>query len=125
MSRARLGLLIGGPWGGGTGDQRNLSEPAGWRGLCETRGTDRSGSQGKDQSPEVLEVGQMAGAQGWDLGGGQHPYVIPPKGMDSCWTRSMERVLGQSRNSWRGQLGGCREMLDSFPLHCSLPEIYF
>lgn len=37
--RARLGLLIGPPRGGGTGDQRNLLEPAdppeGWRILCK------------------------------------------------------------------------------------------
>lgn len=31
--RARLGLLIGPPRGGGTGDQRNLLEPAETRGL--------------------------------------------------------------------------------------------
>lgn len=68
-SRARLGFLIGGPWGGGTGDQRNLLgqwEPEGWRGMCKTRGSKGSGKD--DHSQEVLKVGQMAGAEGWDLG---------------------------------------------------------
>lgn len=43
-SRAGLGKLIGEPWGGSTGDRRNLLEKTEvWKGLCGSGGPDGSG----------------------------------------------------------------------------------
>lgn len=86
------------------------------------------GSQEKDQSPEVLEVGQMAGAQGWDLGGGQHPYDIPPKGTTAAGPGLWKECLVQVGTAGGANLetaGRCWTVPGSFSLHCSLPEIYF
>lgn len=84
------------------------------------------GSQGKN---EVLEVGQIVGAQGWYLG---RPASLshPPKrnrqllhqvyGKKGCLIR-----VGTVGGTCMEAVGRCWTVPGSFPLYCFVPEIYF
>lgn len=62
-------------------------------------------------SQEVMEVGQLAGAQGLDLGEASTSKSSPPKEGIAAGAVLKKGVFGQSRYSLRGLYGGYRETL--------------
>lgn len=78
-NRAKLRLLIGGPWGRGAGSKEPVRASRN-QGACVQRAGCKGG-QGKDGlSQEVMEAGQShKGAQGWGLGEASTSKSSPPK----------------------------------------------
>lgn len=78
-NRAKLRLLIGGPWGRGTGSKEPVRASR-HQGACVQRPGCKGGQGKENLSQEVMEAGQShKEAQGWGLGEASTSKSSPPK----------------------------------------------